>query len=253
MLSFLTGGDVYDPDRVAADREQLRLYYRGKGYADASVPAANAEYDPAAKGFTLTFTIDEGPLYHFGDIDLVCNVPGLDPEKLRRLLLTRTGAMFDGNALDKTTEIVATELAKLGFPFAQATPRTTRDADARRIGVAFIDRPGAAHLCRAHRDPRQHPHPRLCDPARIRHRRRRCLQQDPDRPRRTAAEEFELFQDRQDYRPSPARPRTASCSMSISPNSRPAISASPAAIRRPTACSPRSRSATAISWAPARA
>ena len=37
MLSFLTGGDEYDPDRVAADREQLRLYYRSKGYADASV------------------------------------------------------------------------------------------------------------------------------------------------------------------------------------------------------------------------
>ena len=37
MLSFLTGGDAYDPDRIAADREQLRLYYRSKGYADASV------------------------------------------------------------------------------------------------------------------------------------------------------------------------------------------------------------------------
>ena len=37
MLSFLTGGDAYDPDRVAADREQLRLYYRSKGYADANV------------------------------------------------------------------------------------------------------------------------------------------------------------------------------------------------------------------------
>lgn len=80
MLSFLTGGDVYDPDRVAADREQLQLYYRSKGYADASVPAANAEYDPAAKGFTLTFSIDEGPLYHFGAINIDCNVPGLDSE-----------------------------------------------------------------------------------------------------------------------------------------------------------------------------
>ena len=40
MLSFLTGGDVYDPDRVAADREPLRLYYRSKGYADASVTSA---------------------------------------------------------------------------------------------------------------------------------------------------------------------------------------------------------------------
>jgi outer membrane protein insertion porin family len=58
MLSFLTGGDEYDPDRVGADREQLRLYYRSKGYADASVPSAKAEYDPATHGFTLTYTID---------------------------------------------------------------------------------------------------------------------------------------------------------------------------------------------------
>jgi outer membrane protein insertion porin family len=138
MLSFLTGGDVYDPDRVAADREQLRLYYRSKGYADATVPAANAEYDPAAKGFTLTFSIDEGPLYHFGDINIDCNIPGLDSEKLRRLLLIRTGAVFDGNALDKTTEIITTEMAKLGFPFAQAKPRIVGDAGAGRSNITFV-------------------------------------------------------------------------------------------------------------------
>ena len=138
VLSFLTGGDVYDPDRVAEDREQLRLYYRSKGYADASVTSAKAEYDPAIKGFTLTFSIDEGPLYHFGEVNVVSNVPGLDCEKLRRLLLARPGAMFDGNVLDKTDEVLAIELAKLGYPFAQAVPRTTRDADARRVDVAFV-------------------------------------------------------------------------------------------------------------------
>jgi outer membrane protein insertion porin family len=138
VLSFLTGGDVYDPDRVAQDREQLRLYYRSKGYADASVTAARAEYDPAIHGFEVTFSIDEGPLYHFGDVNIVCNVPGLDAEKLRRLLVTRSGAVFDGNALDKTDEILATELSKLGFPFAQAVPRTTRDAAGQHIDVSFV-------------------------------------------------------------------------------------------------------------------
>ena len=143
MLSFLTGGDVYDPDRIADDREQLRLYYRSKGYADASVTSARAEYDPAMHGFTLTFSIDEGPLYHFGDIDVVCNVPGLDCEKLRRSLVARPGAMFDGKALDKTSEALAIELAKLGFPFAQAVPRTTRDAGTQRIDIAFVIDQGA--------------------------------------------------------------------------------------------------------------
>ncbi len=138
MLSFLTGGDDYDPDRIAADREQLRLYYRSKGYADASVTSAKAEYDPALHGFTLTFRIDEGQPYHFGDVTVVSNVPGLEGEKLRRLLVARSGAVFDGNALDKTDEVLATELARLGFPFAQAVPRTIRDAAARRIDVSFM-------------------------------------------------------------------------------------------------------------------
>jgi outer membrane protein insertion porin family len=137
MLSFITGGDVYDSDIVSADREQLRTYYRSKGYADAGVPSALAEYDPATKGFTLTFTIDEGQLYRFGDINVDVHVDGVDPEKLRRLLLARSGALFDGTALDKTVDALSTELAKLGYPFAHVQPRTIRDATAKRIDVAF--------------------------------------------------------------------------------------------------------------------
>ncbi|MEH2509184.1 outer membrane protein insertion porin family [Nitrobacteraceae bacterium AZCC 1564] len=138
LLTFLTGSDVYDPDRVNDDREQLRKYYRNHGYADVSVADPRAEYDPAAKGFTLTFTIDEGQSYHFGDIGIACNVPGLETEKLRRLLLARSGAVFDGSALDKTSEALAIEMAKLGYPFAHAVPRTVRNAEARRIDVTFV-------------------------------------------------------------------------------------------------------------------
>ncbi len=137
MLSFLTGGDVYDPDRVAQDQDQLRLYYRSKGYADVSVAAARVEYDPAEKGFALTFAIDEGPRYQFGEIGVVCNIAGLDPDALRRALPVRSGATFDGNALDKSAETLAISLARLGYPFAHAVPRLTRDQTARRVDVTF--------------------------------------------------------------------------------------------------------------------
>jgi outer membrane protein insertion porin family len=138
MFSFLTRNDVYDPDRIAQDQEQLRLYYRSKGYADATVRSATAEYDPAAKGFVVTFVIDEGPLYHFGEVSVSCNIPGLDPQKLRDVASARAGALFDGNALDKSTELLAVEMAKLGYPFAQAVPRIVSDAAAQRIDVAFV-------------------------------------------------------------------------------------------------------------------
>ena len=137
MLSFLLGGDVYDPDVVNADRELIRTYYRAKGYADANVRAVTPEYDPATKGFTLTYAIEEGPLYHFGDVTIDCHVDGVDPEKLRRLLNVQAGAQFNGTALDKSNDKISTELAKLGYPFARALPRSSRDATARRIDVTF--------------------------------------------------------------------------------------------------------------------
>jgi outer membrane protein insertion porin family len=46
--------------------------------------------------------------------------------------------MFDGSALDKSTEALAIEMAKDGYPFAHATPRLTRDAITQRIDVAFV-------------------------------------------------------------------------------------------------------------------
>ena len=138
VISFLTGSDTYDPDKVDDDRERLRSYYRNHGYADASVTAARAEYDPATNGFALTFTIGEGALYHFGDIGITCNVPGLDAEKLRRLLQARNGALFDGGALDRSSEALAVEMAKLGYPFAHAVPRSVEHAEAGRIDVAFV-------------------------------------------------------------------------------------------------------------------
>jgi outer membrane protein insertion porin family len=137
MLSFLLGGDVYDPDMVNADRELLRIYYRNKGYADADVKSATAEYDPATKGFTLTFTIDEGPLYRFGDIAIDCHVDGVDPDKLRRQLSLQSGAPFNGTALDKSNDKLSAELAKLGYPFTRVQARTLHNGDGRRIDVSF--------------------------------------------------------------------------------------------------------------------
>jgi outer membrane protein insertion porin family len=143
VLSFLTGGDVYDADQVDQDRELLRQYYRNHGYADATVTKVAAQYDPESHGFNVTFAIDEGPLYHFGAISVACNVPGLDCARLQSLPLARKDAVFDGSALDKTTEALATEMAKLGFPFAHAEPRLARDANAGRVDVAFVIDQGA--------------------------------------------------------------------------------------------------------------
>jgi len=137
-LSFLLSNDIYDPDKVDADRALLRNYYLGKGYADVSVPAASAEYDPGKKGFNVKFTIEEGAVYRFGETGVVCNVPGLQASDLRQRLVAREGRVFDNTALEKSTDAIATELGKRGFPFARTNVHTERDAATRLIRVSFV-------------------------------------------------------------------------------------------------------------------
>ena len=75
--------DSYDPDRLEYDKELLARYYRARGYADVQVRSAVAELSPDRSGFYLTFTVDEGPYYTFGNIDVASSAPGVDPEALR--------------------------------------------------------------------------------------------------------------------------------------------------------------------------
>nr|WP_256374633.1 outer membrane protein assembly factor BamA [Bradyrhizobium sp. ORS 278] len=137
VLSFVTGGDAYDADRVNEDREQLRQYYRNHGFADAEVTNVSVEFDRASNGFNLSFTIDEGVAYKFGAIDFACNVQGLACDGLRTQLLPQRGDTFDASKLDKTTEVLTAELGKLGFPFAQVEPRVNRNTPARLADVSF--------------------------------------------------------------------------------------------------------------------
>jgi outer membrane protein insertion porin family len=137
-LSFLQTTDVYDPDRLEADRDLIRRFYLKHGFADVQVVAATAEYDPAKKGFVITFTIEEGPLYHFGSVDIQSNVRAVDSQSLRSILRMRTGDLYNGEAVEKSVEDITVEVARRGYPFANVRPRGDRNPQTRTIGVAFV-------------------------------------------------------------------------------------------------------------------
>ena len=137
-LSFLQTTDVYDPDRMEADRDLIRRYYLKHGFADVQVVSAVAEYDPAKKGFIITFTIEEGPLYHFGKVDIQSNVRAIDSQSLRSVLRMRQGDIYNGEAIEKTVEDVTVEVARRGYPFANVRPRGDRNPETRTINVAFV-------------------------------------------------------------------------------------------------------------------
>jgi outer membrane protein insertion porin family len=138
FLSFLQTTDVYDPDRIEADRDLIRRFYLKHGYADVQVVSATGVYDPGKKGFVVTFTIEEGPLYHFGAVDIQSNVRAVNAQTLRPVLRMGAGQIYNGEAVEKTIEDMTIELARRGYPFGQVRPRGDRNPTTRTIGVLFV-------------------------------------------------------------------------------------------------------------------
>jgi outer membrane protein insertion porin family len=138
ILSFLQTTDVYDADRIEADRDLIRRFYLSHGYADVQVVAATGEYDPAQKGFIITFTIEEGPLYRFAAIDVQSNIRAIDIRSLLVGLRARQGDVYNADAIEKTVEDLTVEIAKHGYPFATVRPRGDRNAQTRTVSVVFV-------------------------------------------------------------------------------------------------------------------
>ncbi|MGO9545098.1 MAG: outer membrane protein assembly factor BamA [Rhodomicrobium sp.] len=138
FLDFLKPTSVYDPDRFNLDRELLRRYYIKNGYADMRVVSAVADVDREGKGFFLTFTVDEGQRYNFGGIRIDSTLPAFNSDAAGGKLLTKSGEIYNAEAVDKTVEALTVFVAQQGYAFGQVRPRIDRDPVSHTISVAYV-------------------------------------------------------------------------------------------------------------------
>ena len=134
---FLTSSDTYDPDRLNFDQELLRRFYLSEGYADFRVLSVVAELTPDKEDFIITFTVDEGPRYRFGTIDLASTIPNLDAEELRDFVTTEQGEWYDATEVDDTIEELTNQVGNLGYAFVDVRPETKRNTEDLVIDLNF--------------------------------------------------------------------------------------------------------------------
>ncbi|MGA2056894.1 MAG: outer membrane protein assembly factor BamA [Bradyrhizobium sp.] len=137
LLSFLGGNDVYDPDRIEADRDLIRRYYLKHGFADVQVVAALSEYDPQKKGFQVTFKIEEGQQYRVGSVNFQSSIPSLDGNVLARFSRVSVGSLYNAEALEKSVEEMQIEASRRGYAFAIVKPRGDRDFQTHTVSIVF--------------------------------------------------------------------------------------------------------------------
>lgn len=137
LLSFLSSGDIYDPDRVEADRDLIRRFYLKNGFADVQVVAALTEYDPEKKGFNVTFKIEEGQQYRVGTIDFRTSIANFDPSSLRSFSRVNVGSLYNVESVEKSVEDMQIEASRRGYAFAVVRPGGDRNFDAHTVAVVF--------------------------------------------------------------------------------------------------------------------
>jgi outer membrane protein insertion porin family len=137
-FDFLKGTAFYDPDRVNLDRELLRQYYLKNGYADARIVSGTADLDRDGSGFFLTFVVEEGEIYNFGDVRMESSIPGVSPDELMGEVLTKRGALYNAADIDKTVERLTLVVSERGFAFARVRPKADRDPAGRVIALTYI-------------------------------------------------------------------------------------------------------------------
>ncbi len=137
-FDFLKGTAFYDPDRLNLDRELLRQYYLKNGHADVRIVAADVHLDRDGSGFFITFVVEEGEPYVFGDVRIESKLPGVDTSGLMRHIITKTGGTFNAAEIDKSVEALTLELTERGATFARVRPRADRDAIGRVIALTYV-------------------------------------------------------------------------------------------------------------------
>ena len=139
---FFSSNDNYDPDRIEYDREQIRKYYRNRGYYDFRIISSTAELAPSQNGFAITYALEEGDRYRFGAVRVETQLSRLNRDVLQQLVPIRHGQLYSDTAIEAATDALTFAAGAAGFAFVDVRPRYVPNRETHTIDVVFDVREG---------------------------------------------------------------------------------------------------------------
>jgi outer membrane protein insertion porin family len=138
LTSFLSSNTSYDPDRLAFDQQKLRQFYLTEGYADFRVVSAVAELTPDQRDFIITYVVEEGEQYSFGEVNVDSQLRDFDSEVMSTRLPMKDGDIYNAKSVEDTVEQLTELAGRYGYAFADVQPRFRRDPDNLKMNVTFV-------------------------------------------------------------------------------------------------------------------
>ena len=137
FFRLLSSNTSYDQDRLSYDQQKLRQFYLTEGYADFRVTSAVAELTPDKRDFIITYVVEEGPRYKFGDVTVDSDIRDFDDTKLAANLPIKKGEWYNAKAVEDSIESLQSTTGLFGYAFTDVNPEYKRDKDTLTMGINF--------------------------------------------------------------------------------------------------------------------
>ncbi|MBT2185344.1 outer membrane protein assembly factor BamA [Sphingobium nicotianae] len=137
FFRLFSSGTTYDPDRMAYDQQKVRQFYLTQGYADFRVVSAVAELTSNKQDFIITYVVEEGERYKFGDVTVKSDIRDLSSEGLTRSLRMKKGDWYNAKNVEDTVEQLNQTAGLFGYAFADVQPEFDRDKEKRTMSLTF--------------------------------------------------------------------------------------------------------------------
>ncbi len=137
LWRFFSSNDNYDPGRLEFDRETLRQFYQNNGYYDFRVVSAVADLTPDREDFYITFSVEEGEQYDFGEIKVETALEKLNGEAMRGAVSIQEGDLYRGDRIEDAIDSLTFAAGIAGYAFVDIRPRIEADPDTNKVNVTF--------------------------------------------------------------------------------------------------------------------
>lgn len=143
LLRQIIRADTFVADRIAFDRQALTDFYRSRGHADARVTSVDVNLTRERDAYLITFTVEEGQQFRFGEVTVTSAIPEADPALFRQVVRTRPGQVYSPLLIENDIARIENLAIRQGIPFLRVEPRITRDDRNLLLAVEYALVPGA--------------------------------------------------------------------------------------------------------------
>ena len=137
FFRLLSSGTSYDQDRLSYDQQKLRQFYLTNGYADFRVISAIAELTPDKRDFIITYVVEEGKRYKFGDITVDSEIRDFDNKRLAESLPVKKGNFYNAKLVEDSITQLSEAAGLFGYAFTDVNPEYMPDRENLTMSLNF--------------------------------------------------------------------------------------------------------------------